>query len=55
MRMIPLIPDAGNLHHMSRIVCNVFMMVGASYIPWVAGTLTEFPGEGYQLSLMRGH
>ena len=25
-------------------------MVGASYLPWLAGTLEECPGEGYWLS-----
>ena len=26
------------------------MMGGASYLPWLAGTLEECPGEGYWLS-----
>ena len=27
-----------------------FVMAGASYLPWLAGTLEERPGEGYWLS-----
>ena len=27
-----------------------FMMGGVSYLPWLAGTLEECPGEGYWLS-----
>ena len=27
-----------------------FAMAGASYLPWLAGTLEERPGEGYWLS-----
>ena len=27
-----------------------FMMGGTSYLPWLAGSLEEHPGEGYWLS-----
>ena len=27
-----------------------FAMAGASYLPWLTGTLEECPGEGYWLS-----
>ena len=27
-----------------------FAMAGVSYLPWLAGTLEEHPGEGYWLS-----
>ena len=33
----------------SREMGTAFMMVGASYLPWLAGTLEECPGEGYWL------
>ena len=29
---------------------TAFTMAGASYLPWLAGTLEEYPGEGYWLS-----
>ena len=29
---------------------TAFTMAGASYLPWLAGTLEEHPGEGYWLS-----
>ena len=29
---------------------TAFAMAGASYLPWLAGTLEERPGEGYWLS-----
>ena len=29
---------------------TAFVMAGASYLPWLVGTLEERPGEGYWLS-----
>ena len=29
---------------------TAFAMAGASYLPWLVGTLEERPGEGYWLS-----
>ena len=34
----------------TREMGAVFTMGGASYFPWLAGTLEERPGEGYWLS-----
>ena len=47
---IPLMPRSSGLGWASREMGAAFAMVGASYLPWLAGTLEERPGEGYWLS-----
>ena len=47
---IPLMPRSSGLEWASREMGAAFMMAGASYLPWLAGTLEERPGEGYWLS-----
>ena len=47
---IPLMPRSSGLGWASREMGTAFAMVGASYLPWLAGTLEERPGEGYWLS-----
>ena len=34
----------------TREMGAAFVIVGASYLPWLTGTLEERPGEGYWLS-----
>ena len=34
----------------TREMGTAFAMAGTSYLPWLAGTLEERPGEGYWLS-----
>ena len=48
--VIPLMPGSSGLGWASREMGAAFAMVGASYLPWLAGTLEERPGEGYWLS-----
>ena len=48
--VIPLMLRSSSLEWASREMGAAFMMVGASYLPWLAGTLEERPGEGYWLS-----
>ena len=47
---IPLMPRSSGSGWASREMGTTFAMVGASYLPWLAGTLEERPGEGYWLS-----
>ena len=48
--VIPLMPRSSGLGWASREMGAAFAMAGASYLPWLAGTLEERPGEGYWLS-----
>ena len=47
---IPLMPRSSGSGWVSREMGAAFAMAGASYLPWLAGTLEEHPGEGYWLS-----
>ena len=47
---IPLMPRSSGLGWATREMGTAFMMGGASYLPWLAGSLEECPGEGYWLS-----
>ena len=47
---IPLMPGSSGSGWASREMGAAFAMAGASYLPWLAGTLEERPGEGYWLS-----
>ena len=47
---IPLMPRSSGLEWATREMGAAFTMAGASYLPWLAGTLEERPGEGYWLS-----
>ena len=47
---IPLMPRSSGSGWASREMGSAFAMAGASYLPWLAGTLEERPGEGYWLS-----
>ena len=47
---IPLIPESSSLGWATREMGTAFMMGGASYLPWLVGSLEERPGEGYWLS-----
>ena len=47
---IPLMPRSSSSGWATREMGAVFMMGGASYLPWLAGSLEECPGEGYWLS-----
>ena len=47
---IPLMPRSLGSGWASREMGAAFTMAGASYLPWLAGTLEERPGEGYWLS-----
>ena len=47
---IPLMLRSSGLGWASREMGAAFAMAGASYLPWLAGTLEERPGEGYWLS-----
>ena len=47
---IPLMPRSSGLGWASREMGAAFAMAGASYLPWLARTLEERPGEGYWLS-----
>ena len=48
--VIPLMPRSSGSGWATREMGAVFMMGGASYLPWLAGSLEEHPGEGYWLS-----
>ena len=48
--VIPLMPRSSGSGWASREMGAAFAMAGASYLPWLAGTLEERPGEGYWLS-----
>ena len=47
---IPLMPRSSGSGWATREMGAAFAMAGASYLPWLAGTLEEHPGEGYWLS-----
>ena len=47
---IPLMLRSSGSGWATREMGAAFAMVGASYLPWLAGTLEERPGEGYWLS-----
>ena len=47
---IPLMPRSSGSGWATREMGAAFVMAGASYLPWLAGTLEERPGEGYWLS-----
>ena len=47
---IPLMPRSSGSGWASREMGAAFAMAGASYLPWLAGTLEERLGEGYWLS-----
>ena len=47
---IPLMPRNSGLGWATREMGAAFAMAGASYLPWLAGTLEERLGEGYWLS-----
>ena len=44
---IPLMPRSSDLEWASREMSAAFAMAGASYLPWLVGTLVERLGEGY--------
>ena len=46
---IPLMQRSSSLGWATREMGTVFTMGGASYLPWVVGSLEEHPGEGYWL------
>ena len=47
---IPLMPRSSGSGWATREMGATFAIAGASYLPWLAGTLEERPGEGYWLS-----
>ena len=47
---IPLMLRSSGSGWTTREMGAAFAMAGASYLPWLAGTLEECPGEGYWLS-----
>ena len=47
---IPLMPRSSGSGWATREMGTAFTMAGVSYLPWLAGTLEERPGEGYWLS-----
>ena len=47
---IPLMPRSSGSGWVTREMGATFAMADASYLPWLAGTLEERPGEGYWLS-----
>ena len=47
---IPLMPRSSSSGWATREMGAVFTMGGASYLPWLAGSLEEHPGEGHWLS-----
>ena len=48
--VIPLMPRSSGSGWATREMGAAFMMGGASYLPWLAGSLEECLGEGYWLS-----
>ena len=48
--VIPLMPRSSGLGWATREMGAAFIMGGASYLPWLAGSLEERLGEGYWLS-----
>ena len=51
---IPLMLGSSSLGWATREMGTTFTMGGASYLPWLAGSLEEHPGEGYWLSFTLG-
>ena len=49
-REISLLAHADCSWHIQQMISNAFTMAGASYLPWMAGALTERPGRGYWLA-----
>ena len=49
-KAIPLMLRSSSLGWATREMGTMFTMGGASYLPWLAGTLEECLGEGYWLS-----
>ena len=49
--VIPLMPRSSDSGWATREMGAAFAMAGASYLPWLVGTLEECPGEGYWLSV----
>ena len=47
---IPLMPRSSGSGWATREMGTAFTMGGASYLPWLAGSLEEHLGEGYWLS-----
>ena len=47
---IPLMSRSSSSGWATREMGATFTMRGASYLPWLAGSLEECPGEGYWLS-----
>ena len=47
---IPLMLRSSGSGWATREMGTTFTMGGASYLPWLAGSLEEYPGEGYWLS-----
>ena len=47
---IPLMLRSSGLGWATREMGTAFTMGGVSYLPWLAGSLEEHPGEGYWLS-----
>ena len=47
---IPLMPRSSGSGWATREMGAAFAMAGVSYLPWLAGSLEECPGEGYWLS-----
>ena len=47
---IPLMPRSSGSGWATREMGAAFTMGNASYLPWLAGSLEERPGEGYWLS-----
>ena len=48
--VIPLMLRSSGSGWATREMGAAFAMAGAFYLPWLAGTLEECPGEGYWLS-----
>ena len=48
--MIPLMPRSSSSGWVTREMGAVFTMGGVFYLPWLAGSLEECPGEGHWLS-----
>ena len=48
--VISLMPRSSSSGWVTREMGAAFMMGGAFYLPWLAGSLEEHPGEGYWLS-----
>ena len=44
---IPLMLRSSGLGWATREMGAAFTMGGASYLPWLVGSLEEHPGEGY--------